>query len=112
MASILLIATGSLCFSEINIVYTGSEYFFYSNTNGILAVAKRKYEEHGNITTDFVIDIRIDFVNNKCSFTSDDLYKYAKRFITKNESHGRERSCSFSLHNIPFTLEAEVVLKY
>lgn len=110
MKSILLIATGSLCFSEINIVYTGSEYLFHSNTNGILAVAKRKYEESGNITTDFVIDISRDFINSKCSFTSDDLYKYTKRFIIKNESHDRERMCSFSLHNIPFTLEAEIVL--
>lgn len=80
----------SICREKITVVFTGSNYFFYSNFFGLLAVASRSSDNDSCFTVT---------VGNRytlgCSVTPNSVFSAVVKFINKSDNKYLNRDLIF-----------------
>lgn len=85
--------------SEVNVIFTGKNYFFHSSYYGYLAIAERTEESYERIGTEDNTQEFILRAGNEHTIggsMSDDVVKRAaEKFIRKNENRYIPVTCKF-----------------
>lgn len=78
------LSTTTLNGSTVNVIFTGSNYFFYNSYFGLVAVAERTTQPTEEVET-----FRVTVGNRHCvggSFNDSAVYTLVKRVVNKSEN--------------------------
>lgn len=86
--------------NEVNVIFTGKNYFFHSSYYGVVAIAERTQESFDNLTKlgerrqKFVVSVgNINTLGG--SMGDANVFAAAEKFITKNENKYIQQDCEF-----------------
>ena len=82
--------------SKVTVLFTGSNYFFYSDFFGVIAAAERVTKSPGTDCEDFIITVGNRHTVGG-SYTNTAVVSFVKRFINKSENKYITKSVSYTV---------------